>query len=449
MSSNYFVLAATGGFTVLHAAQIQPKNTSSALIANILSIAIATIVYWGCGFAFAIGDETLGRNEFFLSHTRFFLIDATKDDYTKFAEQVLILGLVIVIVNTGFIARMRCWLYPIIVIIISGLVYPCAHHWVYHPEGWLKNGVSVLIDTVQERLQFADVFGSSTIHVFAGSCSLIGTVILGRRRDRKDKRFSPVGGNVNPLIVLGGMLAIVGLIAKNHTEQLGLINNLLGAYGSAVIAFLFKRIKNCGDTAGTKALINGALAGVVGVSCAPDHYHPYGGFVIGVVAGLGYVMWSKLLSMGRIDDPTDSAAVHLGAGFWAALAGPIFRKDTGIIYEKGTNLSFQVFGWQMLGALAVFVWAGITVSIIILPFMVAKCATYKDAAYLEGLDALEHDDPAFPDRNSYAQDNDPWSSFDDIIPIKGSFKIGSYDNAALHAEVDGQPEFYGKVEAGT
>lgn len=447
MSSNYFVLAATGGLIVLHAAQVQPKNTSSVLIANILSIAIATIAYWGCGFAFAIGDGTVDSTNFFLSHTRFFLIDATKDEYTEFAKQVLILGLVIVIANTGFIARMRCWIYPIVVIIVGGFLYPCVHHWVYHDEGWLKHGITVLNDNVKTQLQFSDLFGSSTIHIFAGSVSLIGTVLVGSRRDRKDKRFAPLGGNVNPLIVIGGILAIVGLIAKNHTEQLGLINNLLGAYGSAIISFIFKRLKVCGDRAGTKALINGALAGVIGVSCAPDHYHPYGGFVIGVVAGLGYVMWSALFTCCRVDDPTDSAAVHLGAGMWAALAGPIFRKDTGVIYVGGTSLSFQVFGWQLLGALAVFVWAGLTIFIIFLPFLCARCATYKDAAFLDGLDAFEHDDPAFPDRSAYSQDYDPGSSFDDIIPIKGSFKIGSYDNAALHAEVDGKPEFYGNVEA--
>ena len=65
------------------------------------------------------------------------------------------------------------------------------------------------------------------------------------------------------MIVIGGVLAIVGLVAKNTTTNLGLINNLLGAHGSALVAFSFKRIKYCGDTAGTKALINGALAGVV------------------------------------------------------------------------------------------------------------------------------------------------------------------------------------------
>lgn len=439
--SNYYVLAATGGLIVLHAAQVQPKNTSSVLIANLLSIAVATIAYWGCGFAFAIGDpNNPTASNFFLSHTRFFLIDGGNSDYGVFATQALILGLVIVIANTGFIARMRCWLYPVIITIVGGFIYPCAHHWVYAVDGWLKAGITVKHGNTAVVLAFADQYGSSTIHIFAGSCALIGTILIGSRRDRKDKRFTPLGGNVNPLIVIGGVLAIVGLIAKNNASNLGLINNLLAAYGSAVVSFVFKRIKNCGDTAGTKTLINGALAGVVGVSCAPDNYHPYGGFVIGVVAGLGYVMWSALFRCCRVDDPTDSAAIHLGAGFWAALAGPIFHKDTGVIYT-GTTVSFEVFGWQLLGALAIFVWAGLTVFIIFLPFLCARCTTYKDAA-LEGLDAFEHDDPAFPDRSQYSQDIDPGSSFDDIIPIKASFKIGSYDNEAIHAQIDEKPGFY-------
>ena len=70
--------------------------------------------------------------------------------------------------------------------------------------------------------------------------------------------------------------------------------------------------------------------------------------------------------------------MHLGAGIWGALAGPIFRKDSGVIAAKGEIYKMEMFGWQLLGALAIFVWAGLTLFIIVIPFLLAKVATYKD-----------------------------------------------------------------------
>ena len=70
--------------------------------------------------------------------------------------------------------------------------------------------------------------------------------------------------------------------------------------------------------------------------------------------------------------------VHLGAGIWGALAGPIFRKDSGVIVAGGSTYKMEMFGWQMLGALAIFVWAGLTLFIIVVPFLLCRIATYKE-----------------------------------------------------------------------
>ena len=100
------------------------------------------------------------------------------------------------------------------------------------------------------------------------------------------------------MIVVGGVLSLVGLIAKNSSltpsdfskddnlknyynvaqttshiamyKSLAFINTMLSAQASAIVAFTLKRTKVCGDPSGTKALINGALAGVV--SAASHEY---------------------------------------------------------------------------------------------------------------------------------------------------------------------------------
>jgi len=470
--SNYYILAAAGGLVILHASQVQPKNTSSVLIANLLGIAFATIAYWACGFAFAIGNGTGTKNNMFLSYDRFFLMDADGDDMIKFVNSLCVLLLVIVISNSGFLARLRCWIYPFIIVVVAGLLFPCAYHWIYDPKGWLNDGIEeTMPDKTNRKLIYVDEGMVGVIHIFGGTCALIGTIIIGTRKERNGKKFAALGGNLNPLIVVGGVLSLVGLIAKNSSltpsdftkddnlknyynvaqgatqiamyKSLAFINTMLSAQASAIVAFTLKRTKVCGDPSGTKALINGALAGVVGVSCAPHLYHPYAGLVIGVVSGLAYTAWTAIFHCCRIDDPTDSAAVHLGAGIWGALAGPIFRKDSGVIAAKGEIYKMEMFGWQLLGALAIFVWAGLTLFIIVIPFLLAKVATYKDTDIQQGLDVFELDDPAFPDKSQYSADLDTDRMIDDIIPasLPSSYGNKAYENpAAMQAHMWEQPD---------
>ena len=65
-------------------------------------------------------------------------------------------------------------------------------------------------------------------------------------------------------MLVGGTLAVVGMIAKNDgLNGRSLVNNILAAQGSALVAYLLKRTRICGDPSSTKALINGAIAGLV------------------------------------------------------------------------------------------------------------------------------------------------------------------------------------------
>ena len=68
-------------------------------------------------------------------------------------------------------------------------------------------------------------------------------------------------------MLIGATLAMIGLIVHNgSSSSLALVNNILAANGSALIAYLLKRTRAFGESSSTKALLNGALAGVVSES---------------------------------------------------------------------------------------------------------------------------------------------------------------------------------------
>lgn len=398
------VVFAVGGFILLHSSQVQPKNTSSVIIANLLSIAVGTIVFWGVGFAFSIGNGTAVNSNFFLSYDRFFLIDASDSEYQLFGSELVYLMLVLVLCNSGFVSRMRYWMYPLLTLFISGIIYPFALHWTKHTEGWLRNGIEVTINGQEKILSFSDAGGASWIHVFAGSVSLIGTIMLAPRKDRQGKKFKPVGGNLTPLMLAGYFMVVLGLLSSNTFKPKSLTNSLLAAQGAAFVSFSLKRTGCLGDKSSTKALINGSIAGLVAICSVPGEYLAYGAFVVGVIGGLAYTVWSALLQCCRIDDPTDSAAIHLGSGLWAVIASPLFKQTTGIIYDP-SKYNMQVFGWHFLGAMAIFVWSGLTVFVVLIVFVCTRAIKYSGREPAElGLDQLEHKEPAYPDREQYLSD---------------------------------------------
>lgn len=94
---------------------------------------------------------------------------------------------------------------------------------------------------------------------------------------------------------------------------------------------------------------------MVSVCAGCDEMKPWCGLVSGTVAGVLYVLNSKLIAKMKVDDPLDAVAVHLGSGFWGLIAGPLFKFEEGIIYS-GSIDSLERLGWNMVGAAAFAAW---------------------------------------------------------------------------------------------
>jgi Amt family ammonium transporter len=133
-------------------------------------------------------------------------------------------------------------------------------------------------------------------------------------------------------------------------------------------------------------VLNGVLAGLVGITAGADQMSVLDATVIGFIAG-GLVVGAVLaLDRLRLDDPVGAIAVHLVCGIWGTLAVGIFGAKAGM-----GQLGVQLVGVLAVGALA---FSGALVLFAVLKTTVGIRVSGNEE--LAGLDIEEHGYLAYP-----------------------------------------------------
>ena len=88
------------------------------------------------------------------------------------------------------------------------------------------------------------------------------------------------------------------------------------------------------------ALCGGFLTGLVSVTGCCNAIEPWAAFIIGIVAAFTYVGGCKLFDKLHIDDPVESAQVHLGGALWGIIATGLFDNKKGLFYSYHDKGSF-------------------------------------------------------------------------------------------------------------
>ena len=102
------------------------------------------------------------------------------------------------------------------------------------------------------------------------------------------------------------------------TTSLGACAGGLGGFFTAY--FAFKRLD-------LGMLLNGILAGLVGITASADVITPGASLIIGFIAGILVVLSSILLDKFKLDDVVGAVSVHLTCGVWGTLAVGIFSTN--------------------------------------------------------------------------------------------------------------------------
>ena len=156
----------------------------------------------------------------------------------------------------------------------------------------------------------------------------------------------------------------------------------MAAAGGVIGALFASRIFS--GKADVTMAINGAIAGLVAITAAPDT--PTGGLAtfIGLIGGIiVYFSVITLDSKFKIDDPVGAISAHGTVGIWGIMATPL----------SGAG----AFGTQAIGALVIFGWVFITSYVVLktLDSLVGIRASEEDEEL--GLDKAEIGVEAYPD----------------------------------------------------
>lgn len=216
----------------------------------------------------------------------------------------------------------------------------------------------------------------------------------------KDGSANAIPGHNLPLGALGVFILWFGWFGFNGGSTLSpadplltsvVVCTALSASGGIVATamytlFKYKRVDG-------SLTLNGALAGLVGITAGAADVAPIGALIMGLVAGIILVEAVALLDNKlKLDDPVGAIAVHGICGIWGTVAVGLFALEGGLFYGGGATL----LGIQALGVFAVMAWVlGSTFIVVKIIGALGGGIRVSEQEELEGLDFSEHGSNAY------------------------------------------------------
>ena len=90
-------------------------------------------------------------------------------------------------------------------------------------------------------------------------------------------------------------------------------------------------------------VLNGSLAGLVGITAGADVISVNMSIVVGFIAGIIVVFSVIALDRAKLDDPVGAISVHLVCGIWGTLATGIFGDGQSVLAQVQGIVAYGVF----------------------------------------------------------------------------------------------------------
>jgi Amt family ammonium transporter len=389
------------GFALVESGFTRAKNAVNIMMKNMMDLSIGVISFWLLGFAIMFGNGNA-----FLGFSGF-LVDAAKVDayaslawssvpvMAAFIFQAVFAATAATIISGAVAERIKFSTYMMISAAVTIIIYPISGHWGWG-GGWLS------------EFGFTDFAGSTIVHAVGGFAALAVVLILGPRKGKfaPDGNAIPIPGHNIPLATLGVLILWMGWYGFNPGSTMGAdagaighiaVTTTLSAAAASLTAFfvtysLYKK-------ADVGMTLNGALAGLVGITAGCANVTGAGALLIGIISGVVVVFSVLALDKMKIDDPVGAISVHGVCGAVGIILLGFLHSESGLFYAEKSSDGFSFLSVQALGVISIATWAFISTYIIVKVIDTLFNLRVTEEEEFQGLDYSEHGASAYADFN--------------------------------------------------
>ena len=352
------VMWMAAGFTMLESGSVRTKNASVICLKNIGAYSIAGLAFYVIGYNLMYVDVSgwIGSLSFLYgpSEAEVALLNGDEgsmpavvsNGYSVMSDwffQMVFVATAASIVSGALAERINLWAFFAFTLVLTGFIYPVVGAWTWG-GGWLS------------ELGFTDFAGSTIVHGTGGWAALAGAIVVGSRlgKFRKDGSVKVTPPSSVPVVTLGvfilwfgwlgfngGSVLALGSVSDAASMSIVLVNTNLAAAAGVMAAIVFCRpILGRFDLV---SVLNGAIAGLVAITAAPDMVNHYWAILIGATGAVVCTAGIRLLEVFHVDDVVGAVPAHLFAGVWGTLAVAITNDEASV-------------GVQLLGIVAIGVF---------------------------------------------------------------------------------------------
>ena len=403
--TNLWIVIATGlifimhlGFATLETGLTRPKNTINILFKTVFIICMGVLVYavWGFHAMYPHGHWLI-PGLLALGHPIYGSFASPADQvayltsvygsytyWTDFLFQAMFAATAVTIVSGAVAERIRLGSFLILATVLGLIVYPITGSWGWG-GGWMQEAFQRWFGSA-----FHDFAGSTFVHAFGGYASLAAVLVLGTRRGKYvDGQIRPIPGHNIPLAAIGVFVLFFGWFGFNGGSILStdpaalshviLATTIAGCMGGMTATFTSWILLRSPDLT---MMLNGILAGLVGITAGADQISIWGAVIVGGIAGVIVVFAVLILDRIHVDDPVGAIPVHAVCGNWGTIAVGIFGSGK--------------FLPQLLGTAAVSLFVFVSTLVVCWVLKAVIGLRVSEEEELEGLDLGEHGMEAYP-----------------------------------------------------